>query len=202
MKSIRLVSSGLYVLIDLHYVNITQEIYGMTLLSFLHDKNVLVPRPQVPPLDDFDRKELEELKESKQEEFNSGDVLDAKHGSEDAPVSSDDEEEMDYQDSSDDDFKDDFNDDNEDEEDDENVESNIPDLPEHVRNRCNPPRGARDSSLKALEKFQAHSVSKTLELGVSDPKTRKQALESSHREKWLEAEREELRSLYEMKVWE
>ena len=78
----------------------------------------------------------------------------------------------------------------------------MPDLPEHVQNRRNPARGARDSSLKALERFQAHSVSKTVGLEVSDPKTRKQALESSHREQWLEAEREELKSLYEMKVWE
>ena len=110
--------------------------------------------------------------------------MDAKHNDEDAPVS-DDEEEMDYQDSSDDD-----DDDNEDEKDEEIVESNIPDLPEHVQNRRNPARGARDSSLKALERFQAYSVSKTVGLEVSDPKTRKQALESSHREQWLEAERE------------
>jgi hypothetical protein len=83
-------------------------------------KTILVPRPQAPPLDDFDRKELDELKESKQEEFNSGDVLDAKHNDEDAPVS-DDEEEMDYQDSSDDDN----DDDSDDEKDEEIVESKI-----------------------------------------------------------------------------
>ena len=147
-------------------------------------KNVLVPRPQAPPLDDYDRKELDELKESRQEEFNSGDVLDVKHNEDDAPIS-DSEEEMDYQDSSEDEDDDDNDDDdNEDEKDEEiDVENNIPDLPEHVQNRRNPSRGARDSSLKALEKFQAYNVSKTV--GVGDPKTRKQALESSYREQWL-----------------
>ena len=95
----------------------------------------------------------------------------------------DSEEEMNYQDSSEDEDDDD-DEDNEDEKGEEiDVENSMPDLPEHVQNRRNPSRGARDSSLKALEKFQAYNVSKTV--GVGDPKTRKQALESSYREQWL-----------------
>ena len=60
--------------------------------------------------------------------------------------------------------------------------------------RRNPSRAGRDSSLKALEQFQFHTV-------VLTPTTRKQALASPQSLEWLRAEKEELASIQQHSVW-
>ena len=59
-------------------------------------------------------------------------------------------------------------------------------------------RGARGSSGKALRNIEGRSVMQLLD--VEDPQSRDEALASPQREEWLAAEKDEMSSMYEMKV--
>ena len=97
----------------------------------------------------------------------------------------------------------------------------VPDFPEHHKNRRNSSRlAAKQASSKALEKIVTDNEGGTggrfntvqfkkkknpltsLAPYRVDPNTRKQALDSLQKEEWLEAERKELQSIYSHQVWD
>jgi hypothetical protein len=195
-------------------------------------KKVLVPRPQTPPLDIDDVREIDAIEEEKKDEefvslpgeVVSGEVsvelsenenenfLEEKHNTDTENFL---EHNTDTERSDEDGVLDgEFDDLVESTEVEEGVL--VPDMEVHSEYRRNPVRGARGSSEKALirnqiEDYQAviSSEKERKNRGEGhilvigiDPVSRKQALASPEREEWLKAEKEEIASMYERDVWE
>jgi len=173
-------------------------------------KNILVPRPQVPPLDVEDEKEEGKLQTDRDNEVDSNEVVlvDVEPKDEDVNDVNDvnDLPELTVDSDDSDDEEDDLADVNVDNHDDmldeKHDDSNLelPDFPPHVVDRRNPVRGARGCSTKALEKVQSENFG--LMLKDDDPKTREEAMNSPDWPRWQEAEKQEIASMHERGVWE
>jgi hypothetical protein len=169
-------------------------------------KSILVPRPQVPPLDLEDEKEERKLQADRDNEVDSNEVVlvdvepfdDLPELTADSSDDDSDDEDNDPVDVTNDDFDD--NTDMLDEKHNDDSILELPDFPPHVVDRRNPVRGARGCSTKALEKVQSENFG--LMLKDEDPKTREEAMNSPDWPQWQEAERQEIASMYERGVWE
>ena len=172
-------------------------------------KNKLVPRPTVPPLDLEDLKEIGRLREL--EEDNKMIVHEVEEEGTDIDVEQHEEEDLDAEVDQYDDFGSDVEvdqgadvefeqplEDGDMLKDDD--EESLPDFEPHVKLRRNRRRVARGTSLKALENIQQDLPVYTVV--NKDPQTRKEALDSPCVSEWLEAEREEMKSIYAHEVWE